>query len=146
MIPFLAFSVMTVIFAIREFGYYQYSTMALQTLASMMCGHMLFVTLHERTELRLSKKWVMVFSILFACSLTIIYLFALFQAMVDAGYPMFNEDFEGPGALDNTESNTVLMMSTVIAVFASVIYAVIIRACLRKVPEEEACFYTGGSG
>jgi 4-amino-4-deoxy-L-arabinose transferase-like glycosyltransferase len=144
-IPFALFSAATsiVLFSGSDSEYYQYTVMALQTLAAMMAGYMLFVTLEESTELKLSKKWVLVFSILFACTVSVLYTFALFPAMVDAGYPMFNADFEGPDALDNTESNTVMMMPMTIAVFASIIYAVIIRACLRSVPDEEACFYAG---
>jgi len=145
-IPSILFSAVTAasFFGDLDAQYCEYTVMALQTLAAMMCGYMLFITLHERTELHLSKKWMLVFSILFACTVSVLYTFALFQAMVDAGYPMFNADFEGPGALDNTESNTVLMMPTVITVFASIIYAVVIRAYLRNVPDEEACFYKGG--
>jgi 4-amino-4-deoxy-L-arabinose transferase-like glycosyltransferase len=144
-IPFVLFSAATsiILFSGSDTDYYQYAVMAMQTLAAMMGGYMLFVTLEERTGLKLSKKWVLVFSILFACSVSVLYTFALFPAMVDAGYPMFNADFEGPDALDNTESNTVLMMPMIVTVFASVIYAVIIRMCLRSIPDEEACFYAG---
>jgi len=145
--PFLLFSIVTAIFVFSEFNeqYYGYTAIALQTLAAMMCGYMLFVTLEERTELKLSKKWMLVFSILFACTVSVLYTFALFPAMVDAGYPMFNADFEGLDALDNTESNTVMMMPMTIAVFASIIYAVMIRACIRNGADEEACFYKGGA-
>ena len=146
MIPFLLFSVITGVMLVGDFitQYYLYAVLSLQTLAAMMCGYMLFVTLHERTELKLSKKWVLVFSLLFACSVSVLYMFALFQAMVNAGHPMYNADFEGPHGSDNTESNTVLMMPAIITVFASIIYAVIIRAYLRNVTDDELCFYTGG--
>jgi len=146
-VPFVSFSAVAAIVMTgwSDTEYHQYIVMSLQTLAAMMCGYMLFVTLEERTGLKLSKKWVLVFSILFACTVSVLYTFALFPAMVDAGHPMFNADFEGPDALDNTESNAVMMMPMVIAVFASVVYAVIIRACLRNVPDEEACFYDGGN-
>jgi len=145
-IPYILFTAVTAVslFIDLDAKYYEYAVIALQTLAAMMCGFMLFITLHERTELHLSKRWMMVFSILFACTISVLYTFALFQAMVDAGYPMFNADFEGPSGLDNTESNTVLMMPMVITVFASVIYAIIIRVYLRNVSDEEAGFYKGG--
>jgi hypothetical protein len=145
-IPYILFTAVTAVslFIDMDAQYYEYAVIALQTLAAMMCGFMLFITLHERTELHLSKRWMMVFSILFACTISVLYTFALFQAMVDAGYPMFNADFEGPSGLDNTESNTVLMMPMVITVFASVIYAIIIRVYLRNVSDEEAGFYKGG--
>jgi len=146
-IPYILFAAVTAVslFIDLDAQYSEYTVIALQTLAAMMCGFMLFITLHERTELHLSKKWMLVFSILFACTISVLYTFALFQAMVDAGYPMFNADFEGPGALDNTESNVTMMMPMTITVFASVIYAIIIRAYLRNVSDEEACFYKGGN-
>jgi len=145
-IPFVLFAAVTAASLLGDLNaqYCEYAVIALQTLAAMMCGFMLFITLHERTELHLSKRWMLVFSILFACTISVLYTFALFQAMVDAGYPMFNADFEGPGALDNTESNTVMMMPMVITVFASAIYAIIIRVYLRNVSDEEVGFYNGG--
>jgi len=146
-IPYILFAAVTAASMLGDLNaqYCEYTVIALQTLAAMMCGFMLFITLEEKTELKLSKKWMLVFSILFACTIAVLYTFALFQAMVDAGYPMFNADFEGPGALDNTESNTILMMPMTITVFASIIYAVIIRAYLKSVPDEDVCFYNGGS-
>jgi hypothetical protein len=143
-IPFLTFLPLSAAFLIDRFEYYEYAVLALQALASMMCGYMLFVTLHEKSELRLSKKWVLVFSMLFACAVTVLYMFALFFAMVDAGYPMYNEDFMGPGAPTNDEPNKILMMSSIIAVFLTIAYAVVIRAYLRNVTDDEACFYAGG--
>jgi hypothetical protein len=124
----------------------RYLSLLIQPLACMACAYMLFVSIDANSETVLSKRWIFVLSVAFTCTFAVAYLYFLFWAMQDLGYPLYIYEFEGPDALDNTDSNRFMMLPVNLAVACSIVYGLIIDRSLRKVEAKDLTRYYGGVG
>ncbi len=116
-------------------------SLVIQTCICTVYGYMFALLLNEFTDIKLSERWVLTFSLLFALSVSGIYLFFQFGSLYVAGYPVFN--FELQGIVSNSERiwmNLQLMYPPTIATFVS-IGAVLV---LRHWTKHNDLFCTGG--
>lgn len=115
-------------------------SLVIQTCICTVYGYMLALLLNEFTDIKLSERWVLMFSLLFALSVSGIYLFFQFGSLYAAGYPVFN--YELQGIVSNSKRiwmNLQLMYPPTIATFVS-IGAVL---TLRHWTKNNDLFYTG---
>jgi len=113
----------------------------LQTAALVFFGYLIMVSIDINTETVLSKRWMLLLSIAFACSLTILHTFFQYYYMLVSGYPVTNEDLIG---ISVTQSNRILMAPMLVGSIASAVNAIILRRYLRAVPKSELSTYYGG--
>jgi len=144
LIPFLLYIIVFAVNVAVGLFDYRYYSLIIQPLASMICAYMLFVSVSANTETILSKRWLFVFSIAFTCAFAVLYLFFLFYAMKEMGFPMYNADFEGPGAPSNLAANHYIMLPINLAIVCSLVYGLLIDLSLKKVDAKDLTHYFGG--
>ena len=144
LIPFLLYIIVYAVNVTVGIGDYRYYSLIIQPLASMICAYMLFVSVSANTETFLSKRWLFVFSIAFTCAFAVLYLFFLFYAMKEMGFPMYNADFEGLGAPSNLAANHYIMLPINLAIVCSLVYGLLIDFSLKKVEAKDLNHYYGG--
>jgi len=143
LVPFSLYLVLFAVNVLADIGVYRYISLMIQPLASMVCAYMLFISVSANSDTVLSKRWLFVFSIAFTCAFAVLYAFFLFFAMKTMGYPLYNFEFEGPGALDNTDSNRFLMLPINLAVVLSLFYGLLIDKALKGVDAKDLTRYYG---
>lgn len=103
-------------------------SLILQTWTSVVFGYMLALIIDEYTDIKLSKRWVLMFALLFSLMISGVYLFFQFTSLYVAGYPVFNYELQG---IVTTEEriwmNSRLMMPCAIATPVSIIVALVLR-------------------
>lgn len=114
----------------------------LQTAALMIFGYLIIVSVDINTETVLSKRWMLLLSIAFACAFTVLHTFFQYYHMLVSGLPVVNEDFFG--GISSSSSNRLLMAPMLVGSIASIINAILLRKYLRKVPKSELTKYYGG--
>lgn len=95
-------------------------SLGVQTCVSAIYGYMLALLIDRFTDIKLSDRWILMFSLLFALSVSGVYLFFQFVSLYAAGYPVFN--YELQGVVTNRERiwmNMQLMYPPTIATFVS---------------------------
>lgn len=145
-IPFILYLALFVINMIVEVSIYRYLSLIIQSLAAMICGYMLFISLDVNTDVTISKRWLFVFALTFTCTFAVLYTFFLFVTMESMGYPLYNYQFEGPDALDNTDANRFLMLPLNLAIVFSLLYGLIIDRSLKGVDVSVLNKYYGADG
>ncbi|MCL1978550.1 MAG: hypothetical protein FWG60_00085 [Methanomassiliicoccaceae archaeon] len=143
LIPFTLYIVLFAANVIVGVEAYRYISLMIQPLASVVCAYMLLVSVDANSGTVLSKRWIFVFSVAFTCTLAVLYVFFLFYAMQDLGYPLYNWQFEGPDALDNTDANHYFMLPINLAVIFSLAYGLLIDRYLRGVEAKDLTRYYG---
>ncbi len=101
----------------------------------MAFGVMIAVFLNARTDMTLPRRWVVLFAMTFAGSLSVLYTFSTIYWMYATGYPIYNGDFSN--TLDNDTVNMMLMMPMAVSSFATVIYAVVFNEYFKRVDSLE---------
>ena len=148
-VAMVPFSLYLVLFTVNTFvgiAVYRYLSLIIQPLASMACAYMLFVSIDANSDAVISKRWLFVFSVTFTCAIAVLSIFFLFYAMESMGYPLYNFEFEGSDALDNTDSNRYIMLPINLAVVFSLLYGLLIDRSLRGVDAKDLTRYYGGDG
>ncbi|MGE0015762.1 MAG: hypothetical protein AB7S83_06305 [Candidatus Methanomethylophilaceae archaeon] len=109
-----------------------------QTWACVVFGYMLALIIDKSTGIILSKRWILLFSLLFSLSISAIYLFFQFGSMYLQGMPVFNTDFQGI-EMDETRiwMNSQLMTPPTVAVPVSIVVAIILRYWTKKTEKSE---------
>lgn len=109
-----------------------------QTWACVVFGYMLALIITASTDVVLSKRWILLFALLFALSISAIYLFFQFGSMYLQDMPVFNTDFHG-AEMDETRiwMNSQLMTPPTVAVPISIIVAVVLRYWTKKTERSE---------
>ena len=109
-----------------------------QTWVCVVYGYMLVLLIDKVTDIVLSKRWILLFSLLFAVSISGIYLFLQFTSLYYQGYPVYNYDLAG---LESTETrlwmNMQLMAPPSVAVPVSIIIALVLRQWTKKTDKSE---------
>ena len=99
-----------------------------QTWICVIYGYILALLIDRDMNIVLSKRWILLFSLLFAVSVSGIYLFLQFTSLYYQGFPVFNYDLAG---LESTETrlwmNMQLMAPPSVAVPVSIIIALVLR-------------------
>ncbi len=103
-------------------------SLAIQTCICAVYGYMLALLIDRFTSIKLSERWILMFSLLFALTVSGIYLFFQFASLYAAGYPVFN--YELQGVVSNEERiwmNLQLMYPPTVATFVSIFAVLILR-------------------
>ncbi len=115
---------------------------ALHCGGAMVYGYMLMMAIDQRSGTVLSKRWMLLLSIAFACAVSILYTFFTYYYMLTNGYLVVNEDFVG---ISPSPSNRVLMAPMTVAMAASIVYAFLIRSYLKHVDKNDLLIVGGGA-
>ena len=108
-------------------------SLGIQTCASAVYGYMLALLIDRFTGIKLSERWMLMFSLLFALSVSGVYLFFQFASLYAAGYPVFN--YELQGVVSNEERiwmNLQLMYPPTIATFVSIPAVLVLRHLTKR--------------
>ena len=109
-----------------------------QTWICVIYGYILALLIDRDMNIVLSKRWILLFSLLFAVSVSGIYLFLQFTSLYYQGFPVFNYDLAG---LESTETrlwmNMQLMAPPSVAVPVSIIIALVLRQWTKKTDKSE---------
>lgn len=138
-IPFLAYIILVLVNAAVSIDNLEVYTYAIQTFAAMVCGMFLMISISASTNVQISKRWILLFSIAFACAFAIICTFMIYFGMVSDGWLVSNDDFKG--GVDNTESNRHLMLPCFLTTFLSLIYGYLLRCLFKRIPKTEISLY-----
>lgn len=138
-IPFLAYIILVLVNAAVSIDNLEVYTYAIQTFAAMVCGMFLIISISASTNVQISKRWILLFSIAFACAFAIICTFMIYFGMVSDGWLVSNDDFKG--GVDNTESNRHLMLPCFLTTFLSLIYGYLLRCLFKRIPKTEISLY-----
>lgn len=140
-IPLVLYLVLSTFQFYYPFQGHRTVSLYLQTAALVFFGYLIMVSIDINTETVLSKRWMLLLSIAFACALTILHTFFQYYYMQVSGYPVTNEDLIG---ISVTSSNRILMAPMLVGSIASSLNAIILRRYLRAVPKSELSTYYGG--
>ncbi len=108
-------------------------SLAVQTCICAVYGYMLALLIDRFTSIKLSERWMLMFSLLFALSVSGVYLFFQFASLYAAGYPVFN--YELQGVVSNEERiwmNLQLMYPPTIATFVSIPAVLVLRHLTKR--------------
>ena len=144
LVPFSLYLMLFAANAHESIEVYRYISLILQPLASMACAYLLLVSIGANSDTVLSKRWLFVFSIAFTCAFAVLSVFFIFYAMQDMGYPLYNWEFEGNDALDNTDANHYFMLPINLAIVFSLVYGLLIDRSLKSVEAKDLTRYYGG--
>ena len=97
------------------------------------------IAISASTDVKISKRWILLFSIAFACTFAIICTFMIYSQMVSDGWLVSNDDFKG--GIDNTESNRHLMLPCFLTTFLSLIYGYLFRCLFKRIPKTEISLF-----
>ncbi len=109
-----------------------------QSWACVVYGYMLALIIDQSTGIVLSKRWILLFSLLFSVSVSAIYLFFQFSSLYFQGEPVFNTDFQGSEMNDiRIWMNSQLMTPPSVAVPVSIIVAIVMRFWTKRTEKAE---------
>ena len=115
---------------------------ALHCGGAMIYGYMVMMAIDQRSDTVLSKRWMLLLSIAFACAVSILYTFFKYYYMLTNGYLVVNEDFIG---ISPSPSNRLLMAPMTVTMLASIAYAFLIKRFLMHVDKEHLFAARGGA-
>jgi hypothetical protein len=141
-VPMVVFIVLTIVDVYANFEYYYEVSIAVQACAMMAFGVMIAVFLNARMDVTLPRRWVVLFAMTFAGSLSVLYTFSTIYWMYATGYPIYNGDFSN--TLDNDTVNLMLMTPMAVSSFVTVIYAVVFNEYFKHVDSLELSRFLPG--
>ena len=141
-VPMVFFILLTVADVYADFEYYYEVSIAVEACAMMAFGVMIAVFLNARTDVSLPRRWVVLFAMTFAGSLSVLYTFSTIYWMYATGYPIYNGDFSN--TLDNDTVNLMLMTPMAVSSFVTVIYAVVFNEYFKRVDSLELSRFLPG--
>lgn len=109
-------------------------SLVLQTWTATALGLMAAIALDRNGKIILSKRWMLLMALLFACALSAVYMFFMFADLMINGYPIYN--YELIEFSERIEMNKRLMMPSVVAIFGSIVFALGLRTITKNVPKE----------
>jgi len=139
-IPLVAYIILFVFDWYCSFDMFYEISVAIMAFASMLYGIMVAIYLNVNKETMLARRWVILYSLLFACSLSMLYLLFTVVWMSITGYPLYNGDFEN--TMDNDESNRMLMFPIAVTAVVTIIYAIILNIYFKRVDKKVIFEYT----
>ncbi|MFA6710280.1 MAG: hypothetical protein WCR24_02665 [Candidatus Methanomethylophilaceae archaeon] len=143
-IPLIAYLVLFTINMYLTLDAFYETSVAIMAFASMLYGMMVAIYLNINKETVLSRRWIIIYSLIFACSLSMLYMLFTVIWMSTTGYPLYNGDFEN--TMDNDESNRMLMLPIAVTTVVTVFYVVILNTYFKRVDRKVMSEYAiGGS-
>ncbi|MFA6679338.1 MAG: hypothetical protein WCR96_02455 [Candidatus Methanomethylophilaceae archaeon] len=139
-IPLVAYIILFVFNWYYSFDTFYEISVAIMAFASMLYGMMVAIYLNVNKETMLARRWVILYSLLFACSLSMLYLLFTVVWMSITGYPLYNGDFEN--TMDNDESNRMLMFPIAVTTVTTIIYVIILNIYFKRVDKKVISEYT----
>jgi hypothetical protein len=135
-----------VLFAVNAFvhitDYYPIS-IAIQAAAGMAFGLMLVVFLNATKAVTMARRWAVLFAVIFTCSLSSLYMISTIYWMASTGFPLHNEDFTN--TLENNVVNMMLMLPMAVTTFATIVYAIVLNAYLKRESSPDLARFRGGA-
>jgi hypothetical protein len=141
-VPMVSFILLTVADIFANFEYYYEVSIAIEACAMMAFGVMIAVFMNARMDVSLPRRWVVLFAMTFAGSLSVLYTFSTIYWMYATGYPIFNGDFSN--TLDNDTVNMMLMVPMAVSSFTTVIYAVVFNEYFKRTDSLELTRFLPG--
>jgi len=141
-IPLVAYIILFLANLSFDFEYYLEVSLAIQACTSMAFGMMIAVFMNARMQVSLPRRWVVVFALTFACSVSVLYTFTTIYWMSQNGYPLFNMDFTD--TLENDAVNLMLMLPMAMTSFSTIVYAVVFNSYLKRVDSLELSQLSSG--
>lgn len=138
-LPFLAYIILALVDVAVNLEYFTVYSYAIYTFAAMVCGMLLMMAVSASTPVKISKRWILLFAIAFACAFAIICTFMTYFGMVTGGWLVANDDFVG--GIDNTPSNRHLMLPCFLTTFLSLLYGYLFRCLFKRIPKTEIALY-----
>ncbi len=111
-----------------DVDYTEYMGAALQCLQCFVSGFMLSIMMDRSFGMTLTKRWMVLFAMMFSLAVSVIDLFFTFVALYVDGWPVFNGDFQHG---EERYSNRILIVSPFVATFASAAYAIVAVKVIR---------------
>lgn len=112
-----------------DVSYMEYDGAILQCLQCFVSGFMLSLVMDRSFGMTLTKRWMVLFAMMFSLAVSVIDLFFMFGALYVDGAPVFNGDFQHG---EERYSNRILIVSPFVATFASAVYAIVAVKLIRK--------------
>lgn len=109
-------------------------SLVLQTWVATALGFMAAIALDRNGKIILSKRWMLLLALLFACAVSAIYMFFMFAGLMIDGYPIYNYELIEFSA--RIEMNKRLMTPSAVAIFGSILFSLILRTMTKNVPKE----------
>lgn len=117
-------------------------SIALQAWALMIYGYAAFIIVDNHCRSTLSRRWMLLFSLVTANAFMALYAFYIFAMMIAAGVPVY-DDYTV--ASDIALNNWNLMAQMTITLFFTVFYGILLRRHLRGIPKKVLTSYHGGA-
>lgn len=113
------------------------ASLILQTWICVVYGYMLALIIDRFTDITLSKRWILLFSLLFAVFVSGLYLFLQFTSLYYQGYQVFNYDFIGSTSSERIWMNAQLMTPPSVAIPISILASLALRQWTKKTDKSE---------
>lgn len=101
-------------------------SVALMAWAAVSYGYMLAISIDSFTEIKLSNRWMLVFSLLFCMAIVSLQMLSQFVFMVSEGYPIFDGDLF-LSVEKRLEVNAVFGTGATVAVVISILASAVLR-------------------
>jgi hypothetical protein len=142
--PLLLFIALFLVGSLFQYNYYREASLAIDALALMAFGMMVAVLLNARTSVTLPRRWVILFAYVFACSVSVLFIFSAFIWMASEGYPLYNGDFQD--GQSNDLVNKILILPGAITVISGIIYSIVLNMYLKRKDHLELSQLVSGDG
>lgn len=108
-------------------------SLGVQTCICAVYGYMLALLIDRFTDIKLSERWILMFSLLIALAVSGIYLFFQFGSLYAEGFPVFNYELQGVVSnADRIWMNLQLMYPPTIATFVSIPAVFVLRHWTKR--------------
>lgn len=136
-IPLVAQSVLGVFMFYEWTNVLWITSLIFQTWIFVVYGYMVALLIDRFTDITLSKRWILLLSLLFAVFMSGIYLFLQITSLYTQGDPIFNYDFIDLNSAERIRMNAQLMMPSSVALPVSIIIALVFRQWTKKTDKSE---------
>lgn len=130
-IPLSAFIALFAANTVLHFDHYYPVSIAVQACTNMAFGLLIAVYMNARTEISLSRRWMVLFALTFACSMSMLNSLSTVYWMSITGFPLHNDDFSN--TLENDVVNMMFMLPMAVTAFATIAYGAVFYLYLKGV-------------
>jgi hypothetical protein len=123
--------------------YYPLSV-AIQACAGMAFGTLAAVLMSARAGASLPRRWAVLFALVFASSLSVLYTLFNVYWMSSAGYQLYNINYDEPW--ENDGANMALMVPMAVTMVVTILYGLILNEYLKRVDCPELFRLGNGGG
>lgn len=117
-----------------DVSYMQYVYAALQTIQCFVSGFMLAQVMDRTFGMTITKRWMVLFSMMVALSVSVLDLFFTFVDLYVNDYPVFNGDFQHG---EERYSNRLLIVNPFVSTFASAVCAIVGTKIVKRLSKDD---------